>query len=579
MGLGGRGERCQSVLRSGLTRNFSWAVGLLLWVGLSAAPALAGPAHPFPEPRPQDRSEAATFLADPATERQLLNSKIAGMLDQPAAAGVDPAQKRALGLLLAAPVLPFERAWGATDHTVVRYTIAEGAPDRIPRVDLDHNGVPDRVQTVGQGLAQARDLLVDRMGFEAPVGLEVVLANLGGRYDGYLIPGESSGARMTAVIDSTARQGVETTRRAAIRQYAHAVTRSLGAGLGAGWAEALAQWAVLTIDGGPDDVTASLVSNRLEHLDAGLFAENSTLAAGNAIWLSFLSESYGFVAVRLTIEELARDSADAAALDRALQRATEDDLPAAFREFHLWSILTGRRADAYHFPFAAELSAPRFASANQGLPALSVQADPAVATWGAAQVLIRPEATDGGLRVRFEGDFAATWEADLVVVTRDGTLRRLSIELSDGRGEIAVPLDSVREALLLVRSLDSDDGLARHYTYAAHRERGYPFEIVSVDAVTNGVGPGVVISWETLSEQELIGFNVLRAREAGGQTVTVNNLWVPALGNENDATGYFFLDPTAKAGVAYRYRIQGITSQGMTSTSRPVSVRPSLHAR
>jgi hypothetical protein len=137
----------------------------------------------------------------------------------------------------------------------------------------------------------------------------------------------------------------------------------------------------------------------------------------------------------------------------------------------------------------------------------------------------------------------------------------------------------VREALLLVRSLDSDDGLARHYTYAAYRERGYPFEIVSVDAVTNGVGPGVVISWETLSEQELIGFNVLRAREAGGQTVTVNNLWVPALGNENDATGYFFLDPTAKAGVAYLYRIQGITSQGMTSTSRPVSVRPSLHAR
>ena len=39
------------------------------------------------------------------------------------------------------------------------------------------------------------------------------------------------------------------------------------------------------------------------------------------------------------------------------------------------------------------------------------------------------------------------------------------------------------------------------------------------------------------------------------------------------------LDPTAEAGVAYLYRIQGITEQGMTSSSSPVSVRPASHDR
>ena len=567
------------MLRSRLMKQHLWVVGLVFWAVLAVIPALGGPDDPFPEPRPQTRREAATFLADPATEQQLLNSKIVDMLERPATAGTDPTRKRALSLLMKRPELPAEREWAAADLTRVHFTLAEGATDRIPRVDLDRNGVPDRVQAVGQGIVQARDLLVGRMGFNAPVGLEVVLANLGGRYDGYLIPAERPGARMTAVLDSAAREGVETTRRAAIRQYAHAVARSLGAGLGAGWAEAMAQWAVLTIDGRMDDRAASLVLRRLEHLDAGLFSDDPSLAAGNAIWLSFLHESYGLVAVRMAVEELVRDSREAVALDRALRRASNDDLASAFREFHVWSILTGRRADAFHFSFAAELAGPHFASANLGLPALSVQADPAVSAWGAAQILIRPEATDGGLRVRFEGDFAGSWEADLLIVTRDGTLRRLSIELADGRGEISVPLGSLREALLLVRNLDSEDGQARHYTYAAHRERGYPFEIGSVDAVANRVGPGVAISWETLSEQELIGFNVLRTREAAGQAVTVNTLWIPALGNETDATGYFYLDPTAEAGVAYLYRIQGITKQGLTSTSSPVSVRPSLHSR
>jgi hypothetical protein len=137
----------------------------------------------------------------------------------------------------------------------------------------------------------------------------------------------------------------------------------------------------------------------------------------------------------------------------------------------------------------------------------------------------------------------------------------------------------VREVLLLVRNLGSDDTEARHYTYAAHRERGYPFEMASLDAVVDRVGRGVAVTWETLSEQELIGFNVLRVREAGGQEVTVTPVWIPALGSQTDPTGYFYLDSTAEPGVPYLYRIQGVTEQGMTSASHPVTVRHALPPR
>ncbi len=83
---------------------------------------------------------------------------------------------------------------------------------------------------------------------------------------------------------------------------------------------------------------------------------------------------------------------------------------------------------------------------------------------------------------------------------------------------------------------------------------------------------GVLVEWETASEQRLVGFNLLRTRKAGGPVVVVNPIWIPALGDRAHATSYRFVDPDADPGAAYLYRIQGITTDGLTATSEAVAV-------
>jgi hypothetical protein len=201
-----------------------------------------------------------------------------------------------------------------------------------------------------------------------------------------------------------------------------------------------------------------------------------------------------------------------------------------------------------------------------------VQSDPAIAPWGATQIRIVPVDTDGGLGIRFEGGFRATWEADLLLTDATGTLRRLALELTpEGWGEVTVPLDGLVEALLLVRNVGSEDGGSHRYTYAAHRERAYPVEIASFAA--RHLGDAVDLRWDTSSEQELVGFNVLRTRDDGGAEIVVNPVWVPALGALDERTSYQFEDRGVEAGVTYIYRVQAITVDGLTSLSEPAVVR------
>ena len=87
---------------------------------------------------------------------------------------------------------------------------------------------------------------------------------------------------------------------------------------------------------------------------------------------------------------------------------------------------------------------------------------------------------------------------------------------------------------------------------------------------------GVELRWETLSEQDLVGFNVLRSREDGGVAVAVNPVWIPALGDRMNSTAYHYLDATAEPGIAYVYRIQGITKHGLTRRTEAVVVRRRL---
>jgi hypothetical protein len=556
--------------------RFRSGIGAIAAAWLAAgAPADASVRDPFPDPRPATQAAAVALVAGEVPPPQGCLTPRIQSLQQPAY-GRNPTVLRALASLE-------QRSFGGVQEVVytpegvrIIYTTDTSGFDAISPADADSNGRPDLLDPIVDGLGAARDLLVDRLGLPAPTNLQVALLELGPGVDGYSVSRSGLPNQQTIVLDASPNPGAAPARRAAIHQYAHAVARAAGPRFPTEWGEALATWATLALDGGPDTVTAGLLSERIERLADGLTSEDLDLAPGNALWFAFLEQAHGLAAVRVTVQELTRPGPVELALDRALRRVAGRSLAEAFREFHLWAVLVGHRADRHHFGFASRLSPVPVASEVDGLPALSVLADPAVAVWGATQVRIRPGEATGGLQVRFEGEFGAGWEADLLLFGTDGARHRVPVEAnSEGQGQITVPLAGLEEALLLIRSLGGDDSAPRRYTYAAHSESGYPFDLTALEAAPATGGRGVDVAWQTASEQELIGFNILRIREAGGSEVVVNPVWIPALGDLDNATSYRYLDLSAEPGTAYLYRVQGITKDGLTSLSRAVPVERS----
>lgn len=550
------------------------SAALVLLAGLcgQAAASQERSAKPFPEPRPSTRAEAVVMIRGAETARPCLTPEI--QLAGRGIMGTAPVTRRALALLQRRATFSGERTVEGPDGIPVRYAPAALGYDRIDPTDRDRDGVPDVLQATLEGLVQARGLLVGQLELPRPDGLEVLLVELDDPLGGYLVPPLARGSRATLVLDASPRGGPDGARRAAVHQYAHAVALAAGTSFPVEWSEALATWATIRLQG-LEPATAAQLDDRLRRLSDGLLDPDLSLAAGNALWFSFLDEAYGAHAVRLTVGALARENASVAmALDLGVRQASEDDLASAFREFHLWSLFVGQASDGEHFSFAEGLASPSFASTTAGLPALSVQSDPPVAPLGAAHVRIRPEEHDGGLRIDIEGDFPARWEADLLLIGKTGVRHRLPLPLTvEGRGESTVPLDGLAEAVVLLRSLGSDDTRAHRYTYAARVEKGFPYEIASLRSTRlPDPGAGVLVEWETSSEQRLVGFNLMRKREAGGPLVIVNPIWIPALGDGTHPTSYRFVDPDADPQAAYLYRIQGITTDGLTAVSEPVDV-------
>ena len=539
----------------------------------TAASAKSG--EPFPEIKPATRVEAiAALTGGDALPIRCLTPRLQSLGTD--AFGAPARVQRALELVVGgAMTLSGERRWTAPDGTVVRFTAGSGTFDRIDPVDRDADGLPDIVRETLRGMKEAETLLVEHLGLPSPGPVEIVLADLGG-LEGYTLPAGGPRERRLLVLTASPADGASAARAAA-HQFAHAAAQASGPGLDPGWAEALAEWVVVHLDGGPTPEQAALFSARLRRLPEGLLSNDIGLAAGNGLWLSFIEEAYGFASVRLAVEDLASGDSPAVALERALRRGAGLGLESAFRDFHLWSVLVGDRSDGRHFSFAERLTAPAYASRADGMPELSVQADPPVAGLGLASVYIRPGETRGGITVLFEGEISGRWSADLVLSTRDGSLRRVVVPVNDeGRGEITVPLDGLEEALLLVRNVSIDDDRPLRYTWSVHRERDFPYSLGALEATFGRENPGVLVSWETLSEIRLLGFNIVRTDEETDETVRINPVWVPAVGDRSAPMSYQFLDVTAAPDGRYLYRLEGITHEGLTSVSDAVAPVPAL---
>lgn len=544
-----------------------WIVGLAM-TALGIGPlAAAAPANdPFPASRSASRIQAATTLsggsASPVT---CLTPFVASGRQGPSRLAA-PARKALALLLQGEGPLPGERRSVETDGTIVRFTTDRGSIDRVDPADEDADGRPDAVEAAAEGAMAARRSLAERFETGGPPP-EIVLARLGGSLEGLTVAGAGRDGRGVILLDSGLRPAAM--RRAAAHQASHASSAAWG--LPTAWGEAFASFWVLRPEwASAEPSVPPAVDRRLAELRSGLGTDDLELASGNAIWFAFLEEAYGETVVRLSVEELSRGNGAVAAFDRALRRAAAGTIDGALREFSLWTLLTGRYADTHHFSFASRAGNPVYAATAFGLPSLSVQAEPELAGSGIARVSLRPEREDGGMTLRFEGDPAARWDADLVLFGNAGTRRRVPLRIeAEGKGEVVVPLGGVTEAVLLIRNLDPEDRQPHRYSWSATAEPGYPFELGLFEAVPTP--PGIVLRWETTSERRTLGFDLFRARRDGGVEMRVNPVWIPAIGDAGTAAAYQYHDADVEPGVAYVYRIEAVTEEGLAASSGPVT--------
>ncbi len=81
---------------------------------------------------------------------------------------------------------------------------------------------------------------------------------------------------------------------------------------------------------------------------------------------------------------------------------------------------------------------------------------------------------------------------------------------------------------------------------------------------------GALIKWTTQSELENAGFNVLRSDTKTGTFKVVNPRMLQGAGTTSERHTYQYVDTTAKAGVAYYYRLEEISFAGVR---QPVATR------
>jgi uncharacterized repeat protein (TIGR01451 family) len=85
---------------------------------------------------------------------------------------------------------------------------------------------------------------------------------------------------------------------------------------------------------------------------------------------------------------------------------------------------------------------------------------------------------------------------------------------------------------------------------------------------------GILISWETSSEENNLGFNLYRAEDVEGLKEKLNESMIPSK-NPDSTTGalYSFLDPDVTAGVEYFYWLEDVDTSFVTNLYGPLSIK------
>ncbi len=90
-------------------------------------------------------------------------------------------------------------------------------------------------------------------------------------------------------------------------------------------------------------------------------------------------------------------------------------------------------------------------------------------------------------------------------------------------------------------------------------------------------GRDVLVSWETASEVDNVGFNIYRS-EAGGERIRLNDWLIPSQSPGSTAgSSYQFVDRSADPDTAYQYWLEDIDAVGAAGMNGPLAVQMPRH--
>ncbi|MBI5375843.1 MAG: SBBP repeat-containing protein [Candidatus Schekmanbacteria bacterium] len=89
----------------------------------------------------------------------------------------------------------------------------------------------------------------------------------------------------------------------------------------------------------------------------------------------------------------------------------------------------------------------------------------------------------------------------------------------------------------------------------------------------NQHGKKVLLTWQTATEIDNLGFNILRSETADGQYVKINNRLIKAKGSSTKGVSYKFKDKNIEAGKTYFYKLEDIDSNTGPNLSDAVKVK------
>jgi hypothetical protein len=105
----------------------------------------------------------------------------------------------------------------------------------------------------------------------------------------------------------------------------------------------------------------------------------------------------------------------------------------------------------------------------------------------------------------------------------------------------------------------------------------YTVGTTEIDLVDFQAIPGnnqVILIWETATEIDTAGFNILRAEKKGDYIMINDEGLIPAAGSATQGMSYEYIDTTAQNGKRYRYKLQEVDLIERTQEFGPVEARP-----